>query len=138
MSQGELFQELMYQINGTESKVCNKCSRDLPLSSFSFHGGSNYLRPECKRCNNDLSRERAKLKNSTPFPDITYTCPICLSTEESAKGAGNSKNGAWCLDHDHTTGSFRGWLCHRCNRGIGCFSDDVNHLKRAISYLEGN
>ena len=138
MSQGELFQELRYQINGSESKVCNKCNRDLPLSSFSFHGGSNYLRPECKRCNNNLSQERSKLKNSTPLPESTYTCPICLATEESAKGAGNSKNGAWCLDHNHTTGSFRGWLCHRCNRGIGCFSDDVDKLKRAISYLEEN
>ncbi|MBG88427.1 MAG: hypothetical protein CMO80_16210, partial [Verrucomicrobiales bacterium] len=30
---------------------------------------------------------------------------------------------------------FRGWLCHKCNRGIGAFSDSVEGLQRAINYL---
>lgn len=24
-----------------------------------------------------------------------------------------------CLDHDHETGAFRGWLCHGCNWAVG-------------------
>lgn len=39
------------------------------------------------------------------------------------------------LDHDHTSGRFRGWLCVRCNLGLGCFRDSPELLHRAINYL---
>lgn len=41
------------------------------------------------------------------------------------------------VDHDHKTGSFRGFLCRRCNGALGGFKDSVVTLKSAISYLEG-
>jgi hypothetical protein len=42
------------------------------------------------------------------------------------------------LDHDHVTGEFRGWLCSRCNVGLGQFGDDPKLLQKAMMYLEGN
>jgi hypothetical protein len=39
------------------------------------------------------------------------------------------------LDHCHTTGVFRGWLCNKCNMGIGLLGDNVTGLMRAMSYL---
>jgi len=39
------------------------------------------------------------------------------------------------LDHDHETGEFRGWLCHRCNLGIGWLGDNAEGLVRALKYL---
>ena len=45
-------------------------------------------------------------------------------------------NGPWVLDHDHDAGTFRGWLCHKCNRSLGGFDDNLQSLKRAIDYLE--
>ena len=39
------------------------------------------------------------------------------------------------LDHDHTSGRFRGWLCSNCNTGIGKLGDTVDGLKQAIEYL---
>ena len=38
-------------------------------------------------------------------------------------------------DHDHDTGSFRGWLCDRCNRTLGQVHDDIELLGKMIAYL---
>lgn len=40
------------------------------------------------------------------------------------------------LDHDHTTGKFRGWLCNKCNRGFGYFGDTLEGMKQGVNYLE--
>jgi hypothetical protein len=41
-----------------------------------------------------------------------------------------------CLDHDKRTNKIRGWLCQKCNTGIGLLGDDVAGLERAIAYLQ--
>jgi hypothetical protein len=40
------------------------------------------------------------------------------------------------VDHNHVTGHVRGWLCHRCNVGVGCFKDNPEMLHKAAEYLE--
>lgn len=40
------------------------------------------------------------------------------------------------LDHDHSSGRVRGWLCGNCNRALGLFRDNEMILRRAIKYLE--
>lgn len=117
-------------------KQCSKCHKLLPESSFSKCSGGNYLRSECRACNNKLSRERRELKKKYGNPPAGYHCPICNKTEDKLQGLGNKKNGAWVVDHDHDTKEFRGWLCHQCNRGLGSFKDDVHTLHRAIQYLQ--
>jgi len=39
------------------------------------------------------------------------------------------------LDHCHSTGVFRGWLCSKCNAGLGFFGDNLAGLEKAIAYL---
>lgn len=39
------------------------------------------------------------------------------------------------LDHDHQTGKFRGWLCHKCNTAIGLLGDNFEGVMRALTYL---
>ena len=132
----ELFKKLSYQIEDGESKTCSKCHRLLPLTSFSKSSGAEYKRTECKKCNNELSYIRIKLRKRLKPPDKNYVCPICLSTEDQVAGKGNKKNGSWVLDHDHHTDKFRGWLCHGCNRGLGAFKDNPKYLENAIIYLK--
>lgn len=55
---------------------------------------------------------------------VDAICAIC--------GAGSDI----CLDHDHKTGHFRGWLCRGCNWTLGLWDDDLAKLRRAVTYLE--
>ena len=57
---------------------------------------------------------------------FTGYCAICGAEEKKRK---------LCMDHDHSTGQFRGWLCHTCNQGIGCFRDDSELLERAAEFI---
>jgi len=45
--------------------------------------------------------------------------------------------GELVIDHDHTTGKFRGLLCSTCNKGLGHFSDSSVLLENAARYLGG-
>jgi len=53
-------------------------------------------------------------------------CQICGAQPEKER---------LCLDHDHETGEFRGWLCRSCNAAIGLFGEDVNRVVAAAAYL---
>ena len=51
-------------------KLVASVKRRLPLSSFSVSSGANFLRPECKKCNNDLSKVRNRLRYKYGMPMI--------------------------------------------------------------------
>lgn len=40
------------------------------------------------------------------------------------------------IDHCHSTGKFRGWICDTCNRGIGMLGDNQEGVSRALHYLQ--
>ena len=119
-----------------DSKACSKCGVDKPLSAYSWHSGGSYLRTECKSCTNHMTRVRRDIRSQHGMPSVGYCCPICLRTAEEAAGSGGKSAGSWVVDHCHTTERFRGWLCHGCNRTLGCFSDDISMMNRAIAYLK--
>ena len=43
---------------------------------------------------------------------------------------------ALVVDHDHITKEVRGLLCHKCNRGLGLFDDNLEKMAQAIKYLK--
>lgn len=56
-------------------------------------------------------------------------CQICGSDGT------NHKKGL-VVDHNHTTGYFRGILCAFCNTALGYMKDNQETLKKAIAYLD--
>lgn len=62
-----------------------------------------------------------------PTPD-DGRCQCCRKPRGSGKRL--------ALDHDHVTGHFRGWLCAKCNRGIGALGDDLRGVLLAVEYLK--
>ena len=125
-----------------ESRLCKKCGTEKPITHFESRGDLSYTRGHCLPCGRTLTNDIKRLHKENPYPK-DHSCDICgLSEDEATGNWKNSSNGkkkkAFCLDHDHTTRKFRGWLCHDCNRAMGQFKDNVEILDSAIKYLRGS
>ncbi len=72
------------------------------------------------------SRNERGLSGQPDYPP-TEKCECC-SNDFGKRGPQ--------LDHCHSTGSFRGWLCSECNMGIGKLGDTLNAIANAYNYLE--
>ena len=107
-------------------KTCIYCKKQKELSDFPKHIlYKDNLDTRCRKCIKEQSKITRDLRKSAPpKPDVCECCgKIPLK---------------WCLDHDHTNNTFRGWVCDRCNTGIGKLGDNIEGLQKAISYLRKN
>jgi len=76
------------------------------------------------RSNDNRRRNQITLAGRLP-PDL---CEVCGRPPPGDKPLH--------FDHSHAHGHFRGWLCTKCNTGLGMADDDPNILRRWIAYLE--
>ncbi len=72
-----------------------------------------------------LKSVHKRKKFPAPTRPMPSACELCGKAEKTRL----------CLDHDHATGAFRGWLCRVCNAGIGLLGDTPESLERALRYL---
>ncbi len=115
-------------------KECWSCKETLPLSAFphryAAHKDNAPDDPRgrdhrCKSCMNKNARIVANIKKTAPPKPVDMKCQCCGSYSEQLD-----------LDHDHATLKFRGWLCRRCNIGMGKLGDNIESLQQAIDYLK--
>jgi hypothetical protein len=117
------------------TKLCTMCNRILPVHNFGKEGSKGYLRYECRQCAKNQVRIVAKIKKSAPPIPKDHACPVCQRTADKLTTYGKNKKSVWVADHNHETEEFRGWLCHKCNLGLGNLGDDAERCKRASEYL---
>jgi quercetin dioxygenase-like cupin family protein len=71
---------------------------------------------------------RAKYGLPEPTRPVPLVCECCGKPE-------SFRNQELSLDHCHSSGVFRGWLCSRCNRGMGLLGDTYSEISKVMSYL---
>lgn len=82
------------------------------------------------RINNHYARKRGYAecveKAEVVLAAYNGSCDLCKELGELSD---------LVIDHCHTTGKFRGWLCGSCNTGLGYFGDSSHKLSLGIAYL---
>ncbi len=136
-----------------DTKRCCTCKNYKPFSEFhKDKTGIKGLAYSCKRCANT----RARANHVARYADAGYKISRKdsytrhkfgitlddynqrLKNQEYCCMICKTKNpvGGWHLDHNHTTGALRAFLCSSCNRGIGYMYENIQSLRNAIEYLE--
>lgn len=117
-------------------RECKRCKRILPIEAFE-RNRPNVWRSECKECRaykkpipKRLKREY-EAKHPRPKVGDNFYCRVCENTFTIQ----NTRDVN--LDHDHKTGRIRGYICNRCNTGLGNFDDNIAILERAIEWIKG-
>ena len=103
-------------------KVCNNCKIRKPVQDFYKDRDGHSLK--CKICNNKIGKITKNLHKNAP--QRPHACECCGKVSDSPL----------VLDHDHETGKFRGWICAKCNLGLGRLGDTIESLMRAVEYLK--
>lgn len=128
--------------NLPNQKTCSKCEESRPLTSFNqYKTGrrAGTYQAECKLCRNARLRDyrkrnparlrridrKARLRHRYGITEELPTqgiCPICLRDKRLV------------VDHDHSTGLFRGLICYNCNTLLG-HVENKEKFQRVLSYL---
>jgi len=113
----------------TKKIQCKDCG--LVKSSNQFHwrlkdSGITLDSRTCKPCRNANTTIVSRLRKNNPEP-TNSKCQCCGKVTKLH------------CDHSHTKSkNFRGYLCSKCNVGIGYLGDNVNGLINALKYLSKN
>lgn len=137
-------------------QLCKYCNIEKTLDRFSKKSNSKTgYAYKCKDCHNKYVREvwykknakkqiiaskRWKEKNRAKVLSTRYNIDKNSIEELILEKKGKcficgKKDNNLCFDHCHKKNKARGFLCKKCNLGIGYFNDDVDILKSAIKYL---
>jgi hypothetical protein len=113
-------------------KVCTFCKvvkSEKDFHKSSVNGRQSYCK-ECAQIKARLYRYGVTVEEYNVIFEIQKgRCKICgIHNLESYRPL--------VVDHNHTTGKFRGLLCSQCNQGIGLLQDSYELCDKASAYLK--
>lgn len=125
-------------LNGKQTKFCRSCRERRKQYEINAERRAGYVRKpfggtartplEQLRPNTWYAQQRRREEYAYLLVEQEYKCAICYN-DISAKGAAY-------MDHCHSTGKARGWLCQGCNSGLGFFKNSPELLAKAIEYVK--
>ena len=135
------------------TRKCTTCGELKSVASFYKRSASkDGISNKCKYC--DLSAQkkyRSSGKSISNHRKYKYgltdekflailseqgsKCAICGIKLDFKPRDNKHRIGKLNIDHCHTTGKVRGFLCMKCNAGLGLFNDDFKTVYRAYKYL---
>ena len=129
--------------------VCSKCGQRKSNIEYTWYsnrftkdGKRLRVNTICTTCSTRTAKELAAIKRRigklNPRPAYGENCAICDKPVYKNKASvpdGVDGTWGWQCDHCHETGQFRGWLCKKCNTGLGALGDDLESILRAVQYL---
>jgi len=135
-------------------KVCRICKKEKALSEYykAFSNKDKHCNT-CKKCKTKLDgeyRKRSKTPEKKAYERAMHIRrKFGISVEEYQKLEKTQDTCAICsnlfidtfdkqLDHCHSTGKIRKFLCQKCNKALGLFNDDTKILTSALNYLKEN
>lgn len=116
--------DIIFYDNKSDYKECVRCKKTKHISEFPKHKRlKDGLDTRCKKCKYYDTNVSKKLNRIAPIkPEL---CECCGKKPEK-----------WTLDHCHKTDTIRGWICEKCNLGIGKLGDTIDGLMLAVNYLK--
>ena len=125
-------------------KTCTRCKIEQDEENFYLINRSGKRNPtryrHCKACCAAVAKEN---RSYTRNWELSKKYGISLdeyneqvSSRKSHCDICNEKVKTLHVDHNHTTGRVRGYLCGSCNRGIGLLKDNSSICRGAAGYLE--
>lgn len=122
-------------------QTCTKCLVEKPVEEFAMDRSRR--KPKCRACTAEYDQQKKRAVQShfnsdrAPYslilenrPPVGTPCELCGTHMTHTPGPS-----CMTFDHDPETGTFRGWICSKCNTGLGALGDNVSGLATAILYL---